>query len=171
MRMAYTENHDQNSWDGTTDEIYGDALEAAMALSFVGDGIPLIYNGQEAGHQKRLAFFEKDQINWQVHPHKKFITELTALKETNSVLWNGAWGAQMEVIPTSSSDQVFSFTRKDNKSAITAVFNLSDEAVNVSFTDDLPQGSYKTFRGEEVVTLSANTKLSLEPWDYRIYIR
>jgi len=36
MRMAYTENHDQNSWDGTTDEIYGEALEAAMALSFVG---------------------------------------------------------------------------------------------------------------------------------------
>jgi len=171
MRMAYTENHDQNSWDGTTDEIYGEALEAAMALSFVGQGIPLIYNGQEASLQKRLEFFEKDQINWRAHPHKRFITELTNLKDKNSALWNGAWGAPMKMLPNSKPDYVFSFTRKDNKSAITAVFNLSDEDIEVSFPGDMPQGPYKKFRGGERVTLHSDTKLSLQPWAYRIYIR
>ena len=36
-----------------------DAMNAAIVLSVVGDGIPMIYNGQEAGNPKRLAFFER----------------------------------------------------------------------------------------------------------------
>ena len=171
MRMAYTENHDQNTWDGTTDEIYGDALGAAMALSFVGDGIPLIYNGQEANHQTRLAFFEKDLINWQDHPQKDFITKLTSLKENNSVLWNGSWGAAMEILSNYNPEQVLSFTRKDNKSAIIAVFNLSNKAAEVGFSDKLTDGEYKALNSGDLVTLNANTKLSLQPWEYRIYIR
>lgn len=171
MRMAYTENHDQNTWDGSTDEIYGEAFEAALALSFVGDGIPLIYNGQEAGNQKRLAFFGKDLINWQAHSQKAFITKLASLKENNSVLWNGAWGEPLELLPNSKPEQVFSFVRKDDKSAVIAMFNLSGEPVEVSFTEDAPAGVFKTFRSGEAITLSADTKLALAPWDYRIYIR
>jgi len=157
--------------NGTTDEIYGDALEAAMALSFVGGGIPLIYNGQEVNHQTRLAFFEKDLINWQDHPKSAFITSLTSLKESNSVLWNGAWGASMKIIPNSNSEQVLSFTRQDNKSGVTAIFNLSDKVANVGFPNDAIEGEYKAFKSGELVTLNADTKFSLEPWDYRIFIR
>jgi len=171
MRMAYTENHDQNTWDGSTDEIYGEAFGAALALSFVGDGIPLIYNGQEADNQKRLAFFEKDEIEWQVHPQQALIAKLAALKENNSALWNGTWGAPMEILPTSNPEQLFSFTRKDNASSIIAVFNLSDKPANMRFTTKLAEGDYKAFKTGEAVTLTADTKLSLEPWDYRIYIR
>lgn len=171
MRMAYTENHDQNSWDGSTGEIYGEALEAAMVLSFVGEGIPLIYNGQEAGNQKRLEFFEKDLINWGRHPHKDLITKLTSLKENNSVLWNGAWGEPLEALKTSNDKDVFSFVRKDNKSAIVAVFNLSDKKVDVSFSDTTQNGDYRLFVTNEVVSITPETKLTLEPWDYRIYIQ
>ncbi|MEL7518391.1 MAG: alpha-amylase family glycosyl hydrolase, partial [Pseudomonadota bacterium] len=32
-RMVYTDNHDQNSWDGVASEIYGPAYETAIALS------------------------------------------------------------------------------------------------------------------------------------------
>ena len=171
MRMTYTENHDQNSWDGSTGEIYGEALDAAMALSFVGEGIPLIYNGQEAGNQKRLEFFEKDLIDWGQHPHRDLITKLTSLKENNSVLWNGAWGEPLTVLATSHPKDVFSFVRKDNKSAIVAIFNLSDKNVDVSFSNDTQNGNYRRFMTHETVTLTPETTLSLEPWDYRIYIR
>ncbi|MEP3890749.1 MAG: alpha-amylase family glycosyl hydrolase [Hellea sp.] len=171
MRMAYTENHDQNTWDGTTGDIYGDALEVAMALSFVGDGIPLIYNGQEANHQTRLAFFEKDLINWQDHPQKDFITKLTSLKENNSVLWNGAWGAPMEILPNSNPEQVLSFTRKDTKSSITAIFNVSNKTANVGISAEAVEGEFKAFNSGELVTLNAGTKLTLQPWEFRIYIR
>ena len=64
MRMVYTENHDQNSWDGVAAAIYGPAYEAAIALAFVGSGLPLIYNGQEADNDRMLKFFERDPIIW-----------------------------------------------------------------------------------------------------------
>lgn len=47
-RMVYTENQDQNSWEGTAVERFGPALNNAITLSFIGEGIPLIHNGQEA---------------------------------------------------------------------------------------------------------------------------
>ena len=171
MRMTYTENHDQNTWDGSTSEIYGDAFEATLALSFIGDGIPLIYNGQEAGNQKRLAFFEKDLINWGDHPDSALIKRLIDLKENNSVLWNGAWGEPLEVLETSQMKEVFSFIRQDSKSAIMGVFNLSDKTLEVSFSDAIQQGVYKTFKPGKAIIITPQTKLTLQPWDYRIYIR
>ena len=54
MRMTFVSNHDKNAWEGTEYEQFGDALDAAIVLSVVGEGIPLIYNGQEAGSDRRL---------------------------------------------------------------------------------------------------------------------
>ena len=31
-------------------------------LSVVGEGIPLVYTGQELGNRRRLAFFDKDVV-------------------------------------------------------------------------------------------------------------
>ena len=62
MRMLFVSNHDKNSWEGTEYEQFGDALEAVIALSATSEGMPLLYNGQEAGNTKRLEFFEKDPI-------------------------------------------------------------------------------------------------------------
>ena len=59
LRMVYTDNHDQNSWDRVASDIYGPAYEAAIALSFTGPGLPLIYNGQEADNDRMLEFFER----------------------------------------------------------------------------------------------------------------
>lgn len=171
MRMTYTENHDQNTWDGSTRQIYGEALEAALALSFVGDGIPLIYNGQEAGNQKRLEFFEKDLIEWGGHPHKDLITKLTALKEGHSVLWNGAWGEPLEILATSHPKDIFSFIRGDAKSAVVGVFNLSDKEVDVQISDKAVKGDYKSFNSGDIETLTPETIIALQPWEYRIYTR
>ena len=76
-------------------------LEAAMVLSVVSEGMPLIYNGQEAGNPRRLAFFEKDPIEWKEHPLGDFYKKLFALKKANTALWNGKWGARMIDVPNS----------------------------------------------------------------------
>ena len=64
MRMTYIENHDSKAWEGTLQENYGDALHAMTALSFTGEGLALIHDGQEGCNAKRLEFFEKDPIDW-----------------------------------------------------------------------------------------------------------
>ncbi|MDP2994840.1 MAG: hypothetical protein Q8N46_06920 [Anaerolineales bacterium] len=78
----------KNAWVGTEFEQFGDGLEATIALSVVGEGMPLIYNGQEAGNTKRLAFFEKDSIEWREHPPGELYKKLFALKKENTALWN-----------------------------------------------------------------------------------
>ena len=81
MRMTFVSNHDKNAWDGTEFEQFGPGLEAAIVLSVVGEGMPLIYNGQEAGNTKRLAFFERDPIAWKQHPNGDLYRRLFALKK------------------------------------------------------------------------------------------
>lgn len=171
MRMTYTSNHDQNSWDGTMFDIYGDALPAAIALSFVGEGIPLIYNGQEAGSNKRLEFFEKDEIQWDYdHPLGALFKDLVTLKTDNPVLWNGAWGARTVKVENDNPQKIFSFIRQRDGDAVLAVFNLSNSPQTLRFTDSLPYGNYTPFRSNTTVSIS-DAPLTLEPWDYRIYVR
>ena len=51
--------------------------------------MPLIHNGQEAGESKRLAFFEKDPIEWKEHPIGDLYKSLIKLKKSKSYLGNG----------------------------------------------------------------------------------
>jgi glycosidase len=114
-RMLYTTNHDKNAWDGTEFEVFGPAVDAVIAFSFVSEGIPLIYNGQEAGNRKRLAFFERDALQWQASPYTALYTKLLAMKKQHSALWNGEWGATMEQVVNDAPKQVFSFVRQNAK--------------------------------------------------------
>lgn len=168
MRMLFVSNHDKNSWDGTQLEMFGDSLENAIVLSFVSRGIPMIYNGQEAGDSKSLAFFAKDPIEWKPHPLADLYQRLIRLKKSNSTLWNGRWGADMIKVTNSSPAEVFSFVRVNDNDKVFAVFNFSDKNQNVSFSGTLFQGSYQDFASAEQLQLTTNTKLEMPPWSYRV---
>src|SRR5690606_26302062 len=117
-RMVYASNHDVNAWEATDKQAFGDGLNATIVLSVVGQGFPLIYNGQEAGNDKRLLFFERDPIEWKYSPTNDLYTKLFALKKQNTALWNGHWGATMVRIHNSNPLQVFSFVRANDKDKV-----------------------------------------------------
>ena len=170
LRMVFTSNHDKNSWEGTDRELFGDMLPAAIALSVVGEGMPMFYNGQEAGLDKRLEFFEKDPIDWRDHPNAALIRELLALKSATPALANGAWGATMVHVPSDAQGKVLSFVRGDAASKVFAVFNLAPDARTVVFREGLYPGDYREFRGGDV-TLREGEPMTLAPWQYRIFVR
>jgi glycosidase len=171
MRMTFVSNHDKNAWEGTQSEQFGDALEAAIALSVVGDGLPLIHNGQEAGESKRLKFFEKDPIEWKQHPIGELYRKLFALKKANTALWNAHWGATMIRVPNNASAEVLSFVRRNERDKVFAVFNFSKEARTVKFEETLFPGTYTDFFSGERVELPASTLLSLKPWAFRVFVQ
>ncbi len=171
MRMTFVSNHDKNAWEGTEFEQFGDCVQAAIALSVVGEGMPLIYNGQEAGNDRRLAFFEKDPIVWREHPLGDLYRRLFALKHQNTALWNAAWGARMINAPNSAPERVLSFVRRNDRDAVFAVFNLSALSQTVTFSEALHHGRYTDYFAGETVTFADGTGLSLEPWAFRIYVR
>jgi alpha-amylase len=64
-QLYFTSNHDENSWNGTEFEKYGQYAEALSVFAFLyPKAVPLIYTGQEIPNRKRLAFFEEDPLDW-----------------------------------------------------------------------------------------------------------
>lgn len=169
-RMLYTSNHDQNAWEGTPKEFYGDALETFMTLQFVSRGIPTIYNGQEAGNEKRLEFFEKDPIVWRDHPNADLIKRLIALKKDNQALWNGAAGGMTIPVSTDIPEAILSWAREKNGNRVIALFNMSDAPAEATLTDGPVAGAYRDWKTGESVTLSLGKTVSFEPWGYRVLI-
>ena len=171
MRMLFVSNHDKNAWEGTEFEQFGDALEAAIILSVISEGMPLIYNGQEAGNPRRLAFFDKGPIDWRPHPLGDLYKKLFALKRENSALWNAAWGARMINVFNSAPRQVLSFVRQNERDKVFAVFNLSDRPQVVSFHEGLHHGRYTDYATGEPVDFAADAVLEIERWGYHVFVR
>lgn len=169
MRMVYTENHDQNSWDGVAAQIYGPAYEAAIALSFVGPGTPLIYNGQEADNDRQLEFFERDPIQWREGRHAALFAKLIALKTASPALHNGRFGAALVEVPTSETSDVFAFTRGEGAGRVFAVFNLSPRPHAVTFAHARHHGTYTDALSGEPMRFAGGETLALPAWGYRIF--
>ena len=168
MRMTYTENHDQNAWEGTQFERFGPGLENAIVLSFIGEGMPLIHNGQEAGNDRRLKFFEKDPIEWRAHKHDALFKKLIKFRDAHPALWNAPWGATMTPVVNTAPGKVFSFVRAKETDKVLALFNMSAVEQTISFTDGPTIGSYRDFENGRPVTLNGDSKVTLSPWSYRI---
>lgn len=125
-RLRFTSNHDQNSWHGTDAETYGPAWPVMTVLSFTLPGMPLVYGGQEAGLDKRLAFFERDPIVWGDLPHQAFLAGLLTLKHQHPALANGAHGAPTVLLDAGNA-AVFAFERALPGDTVQVLANLSGE--------------------------------------------
>jgi glycosidase len=169
MRMTYTDNHDQNSWDNVASEIYGPAYEAAIALSFVGSGLPLIYNGQEGDLDRKLMFFEKDPIVWGEGRYDPLFRQLIALKTEMRALHNGRFGAGMVEVPSNATADVYAFIRGAAGERVFAVFNLSPRPQSITFEHARHHGSYTDALSGAAAVFSDGETLDLAPWGYRIF--
>lgn len=170
-RLTYISNHDVNAWEATQFEAFGDGLEAAIVLSVVSEGFPLIYNGQEAGNPKRLEFFEKDPIEWREHPIGDLYAKLFALKKKNTALWNGKWGGRMIRTWNSAPEKILSFVRSNDQDKVFTVINFSAEPQTVTFTGALHHDAYREYFSGDEIEFNSASELRLSPWSYKVYIQ
>lgn len=168
-RLYFTSNHDENSWFGTVFEQFGDAAEPFAVLTATMNGMALIYSGQEAGLNKRLAFFEKDLIPWQTHPFAEMYSTLCHLKKKNCALWNGGNGGQFQRVHTTNDETIFAFIREKEEDKIFAVFNLSPGYSGATLQDTLYYGNYTNVFTNDTISFDQGANVSLPGWDYRIY--
>ena len=170
QRMIFTSNHDENAWSGTEFERMGPALPNAFALLFTSEGIPLVYNGQEAGNEKRLKFFEKDPIAWKDHPNGALIRDWIAFRDAHSALDNAPWGARMVQVKNSDAQKVFSFARARDGDAVLVVQNYSAEPRSVTL-DELPHPGRWTEKGGAAIDVGKGTTMTLPAWSSRVFSR
>jgi len=169
-RMIFTTNHDENSWNGTTTERLGQAKNTFAALTYFLPGMPLIYSGQEAGLNKRLKFFDKDEIDWTNLKEAELYTKLNSIKHNNSALWNGNYGGNYSIIENSTPKKVFSISRSDGHNTVYFIANLSPDSVTTTISFKNLEGEYINAISGDKVELSDKMKLSLGAWGYWVVL-
>jgi glycosidase len=169
--MNFITNHDENSWNGTVKERMREGGNTFAVLTFTMPGMPLIYSGQEAGMAKRLKFFEKDTIDWSNKTLEPFYKQLLSLKSNNKALQNGIKGGKIVRIPSDKNEEVYAFVREAEGDKVVVVINLTAEAQEVTLSSEALAGEYKDYFSKEEVKLSAEEKMSLKPWEYKVFVK
>ena len=173
IRMNFTSNHDENSWNGTEFERMGDATDLFAAFTYVVPGMPMIYTGQMSGNHHRLEFFEKDLIDRVENaPQKALYKGLNDLRAKNFALWSNEIGAPM-VRLAADNDKVFACIRqavcpKNNKeNTVLAIMNMSAEPQTVTLDLTNFAGEYNCLCGK-TMAVEATQTFELTPWKYII---
>ncbi|GAC1446874.1 MAG: alpha-amylase family glycosyl hydrolase [Pyrinomonadaceae bacterium] len=186
LHMRFSDNHDERRAIARFGE--RGAL-AASVLMFTLDGVPLVYNGMEAGDTAESgapALFEKIPILWQIAERRpefpKFYKQIIALRATHPALRRG----EVEWLKNSDEAHVVTFARRDATEEIVVAINFSSqpfngfvaEEMNAGFADVTPDVSMPLppdAPASEIATRHKSRVLlpafMLDAWSYKIYRR
>lgn len=168
-QMYFTQNHDENTWNGHEQMLYGPAADAFNVLAFTWQGLAMIYNGQEDGSKQQLAFFEKDPIIWGEKARTDFFKQLCALKHRNKAVLAGKHGGKVGRIRTNTDEDIYAFSREKDGDRVIVVLNLSAKNNNITLHPESSwQGAYMDVFGTSTVQVTADMNLNLKPWDYLV---
>ena len=172
MRAWFTSNHDENSWNGTEYEKYGNMALALAVFSCTWNGIPLVYNGQEIPMKaKRLAFFDKDEIPWaKENELHSFYKKLLCLRSTNPALRGGDATVRTYRLSTNVGEDVLTYLRKSGEDEVLVMINMSySSQTSVVIDDPILSGVYVNVFSEEPTSFGSATKIDMNPWDFHVW--
>ena len=124
-RMYFITNHDENSWNGTEFERYGEQWRSFAVLAYTIHGMPLVYSGQVALLNRRLRFFDKDTITWGDYRGTEFYKGLLAIYRNHPALAIGTEGARFEVLDWGGGDEVFVYRRQKGEREVIVALNFT----------------------------------------------
>jgi len=167
-QLFFTANHDENSWNGTEYEKYGNAAKVFAVFSFVWSGLPLIYSGQELPNKKRLKFFDKDIIEWKAKPElHEFYKALLQLRTNNKAIGTGRI-SQPVLIPTHADQYVLAFMRRYAAKEVLVILNLSPNHVFIQLPDGYVHGIYTNIFTGAKLEIIPQLSFELNAWDYLV---
>ena len=168
LKAWFTSNHDENSWNGTEYEKYGEMAKLLAVFSCTWPGIPLLYSGQELPNHKRLQFFEKDPIGWQHHNSlHHFYRSLFGLKKNHPAL---SADAPLEVIFRDDHQRLLGFQRKAGEKEVVVLLNFSGEHKSITLNEQIA-GAFSNPFNNEKVDLSGKDHIRLAPWGFSVFAK
>ena len=172
-KMFFITNHDENSWNATIQERYGENWKAIAAMVYtLPQSLPLIYTGEEVGLNRRLKFFERDPIKnseWMDTTRFSFYRDLIRLHHTNPALKNFQQGAifqELDVNVVNESNSIYAYKRSYKDSEVYVLLNFSNEKLEFNFKSGrINFESYNiysnmifdNFKGEENYMIAPNS--------------
>lgn len=165
-KLLYTSNHDENTDVGTEFEKYGVAANAMAVFACTWPGIPLIYSGQEKPNTKRLAFFEKDFIDWEGEVVlKDFYKTLLCIRKKNKALQESA----SVLVLNSHHPDVLVYLCRRQQDKMLVLLNLSKE--DAAFHIDHPAipGDYTDLFSNEKKQVKRKQHYHFKGGEYAVY--
>ena len=127
LRMRFSDNHDERR---SITRFGEKAALAAQAFVFTLDGVPMFYNGMEAGDTTESgapALFEKMPIFWQIAERRpefpRFYEQMIVLRRNSAALRRG----DLTWLKNSDETKVLTFTRKSGNEEILVAINFSNQ--------------------------------------------
>ncbi|HEX5625200.1 MAG TPA: alpha-glucosidase C-terminal domain-containing protein, partial [Saprospiraceae bacterium] len=171
QHLYFTTMHQENSWQGSEWIPLGQAQNLFTVMSFVLDGVPMIYNGQEEPLERSIRFYDKDTIAFENLGHAGFLSELIRLRTSHQALFPGEKGGRMTALQTTHADQVLAFKRKVPGDELICLFNCSNKPVSCNLVEGLDKAKYLEHFSKKKTALQPGHAIELEPWAYKIFIR
>ena len=167
IELYFTSNHDENTWNKADYGSFAGAKHAPFAVftQTMGNGVPLIYSGQEEPVLRSLQFFDKDPITFGKYERATFYATLLALRKRNPAL---AADAAFRKIKAGDERAVYAYVREKAGHKVLVVLNLSAQPQAVVVQEKALLGAPRN------VFTGAAEKLAGQPtqlpaWGYRVY--
>jgi alpha-amylase len=168
--LWFTSNHDENSWNGTEYEKYGNLAKILAVHSFTFNGMPMIYSGQELPNNKRLKFFDKDVIDWNgKYEMVEFYKTLLALKKNNKALLAAEKNVTTFILQTTANENIMAYLRKNENSEVAVLLNCSNQKIKFEVSDSHLSGSYTNVFSKVQNDFSQNKFFEMQPWEFLVY--
>ena len=170
MRLAFTSNHDENSWNGSEFTRLGAAREIMAVFTFVVPrGLPLIYTGQEVGYDHSFAFFDRDPIpHYGRNTFTALYRKLAELRHANPALAAGERGGEMIEIRNNTEDCLMTMVREADGNRVISILNMSPYRIHADYHTGIYAGMYTDAMSGQPYELRGRVEEDMEPWSYLI---
>lgn len=168
LRMYFTSNHDENSWNGADYETTPGITHAPFAvMTFtMKRSVPLIYSGQEEPFLRAIRFFEKDTIAFKNYRRAAFYKTLLNLRKSNAAL---ASNALFTKVKAGNEDAVYAYVRQSGNNKVLVILNWSNQPQTINLTDKTLYGNVFDVFKKKNVQLNAKQFL-LPAWGYKVFV-
>lgn len=169
LRMYFTSNHDENSWNQADYGTMPGDIHAPFAVltQTWARSVPLIYSGQEEPFLDSISFFYKDTIAFGQFRRAAFYKQLLELRRQNPAL---AANASYERLSVGDPAQVFAYKRSSGQHEVVVVLNLSNRPARFEWSGK-PTGEPAMGGWQQAVPGAKASAVALAPWGYVLYAR
>lgn len=167
IKMYFTSNHDENSWNKADYETMPGEVHAPFAVltQTWKNTLPLIYSGQEEPFLDSISFFYKDTISFGKYEREFFYKNLLLLRKQNPAL---AVDASYKKILSSNDDAIFAFIREKDNRKVLVILNFSNKPQTTTLKAEIKGLPENLFNGKPEI-LNDGQSFSLAPWGYLVY--
>jgi alpha-amylase len=168
VRMYFTSNHDENSWNQADYGTMPGIKHAPFAVftQTMRNSLPLIYSGQEEPVLDSTSFFYKNKIPFSQYKRAAFYKTLLTLRKSNPAL---ATDASFKKINAGDEKAVYAYLREKDGHKVLVILNLSAKEQPIKISDPSLAGeAFNVFMGSKEAIKNDHT-FNIEPWGYVVY--